>query len=279
MTDEEVQDIEIQLVLEALRLRFGYDFRNYAPASLRRRVTQCLSSCEFTYISEIIPRLLHQGAFLDRLIQVLTISVSTLFRDPEVFRLLREHSVPMLRTYPYFNVWMAGCATGEEVYSMAILLKEAGIYDRGRIFATDINRENLDIAERGYYKADRWQEFENNYRLSGGQSKLEDYCHMDGDWLSFDPELKKNMVYSTHNLATDGVFAEMQFIVCRNVLIYFDGGLQHRVIDLFQDSLVRGGHLCLGMSENLDLGRPGHEFQAVSEKHRLFMAGYKRAGS
>lgn len=102
---------------------------------------------------------------------------------------------------------------------------------------------------------------------------------MDGDWLSFDPELKKNMVYSTHNLATDGVFAEMQFIVCRNVLIYFDGGLQHRVIDLFQDSLVRGGHLCLGMSENLDLGRPGHEFQAVSEKHRLFMAGYKRAGS
>lgn len=278
MTPEEVQDIEITLVLEALRLRYGYDFRNYASASLRRRVLQCLATCQFNHISEIIPKLLHEGLFLERLIGVLTISVTTLFRDPPVFRALREVTVPMLQTHPFINVWSAGCATGEEVYSLAILLREEGLLQRARIFATDINGDSLQSARNGVYGVDRLEEFVKNYKHGGGRGKLQDHCTVDAGWIRMDPELQKNLVFSIHNLATDGTFAEMHLILCRNALIYFDQSLQKRVIDLFSESLTRGGHLCLGGSESLGNSKSNYEFKVVSEKHRIFMTGFKRGG-
>ncbi|MBF0136012.1 MAG: protein-glutamate O-methyltransferase CheR [Magnetococcus sp. DMHC-1] len=276
MTREEIQDIEIQLLLEALRLRYGYDFRNYVATSLRRRILQCLAVCHLTHISEIIPRLLHEGLFLERLLGVLTVSVTSLFRDPPVFLALRELTVPMLKTHHFVNIWIAGCATGEEVYTMAILLQEEGIYERAQIFATDINEESIHSAREGIYGADRWKEFELNYKSAGGRESLLNYCKVDHDQIQMDPELKKNVVFSNHNLATDGTFAEMNLILCRNVLIYFDESLQKKVFTLFHESLSRGGHLCLGTSESLMCCQASHDFKTVSDRHRIFMTGFKR---
>lgn len=275
MTRDEIQDIEIQLVLEALRLRYGYDFRHYVPASLKRRVLHCLVSCGMESVSDIIPRLLYEGAFLERLIGVLTIAVTTLFRDPLVFRSLRELSVPMLRTQPFLNVWSAGCATGEEVYAIAILLREEGLYERSRIYATDLNLESLKIAEAGIYEADRWPEFAQNYQTAGGRGRLSDHCRVEGEMVRMDPDLKRHVVFSGHNLANDGAFAEMHLIVCRNVLIYFDPALQKRVLGLFLDSLVRGGDLCLGSSESVDDPGVISHFKVLSSAHRLFRADFK----
>ncbi|MEO5374870.1 MAG: protein-glutamate O-methyltransferase CheR [Alphaproteobacteria bacterium] len=276
MTPGDIQDIEIKLVLEALRLRYGYDFRHYDQSSVRRRVLHCLESCKLTGISDIIPKLLYEGMFLERLIGVLTISVTTMFRDPLVFRALREYTVPALKTHPFVNIWSAGCATGEEVYSLAILLREEGLYEQARIYATDLNADSLATAREGIYALNRLEEFEANYRDAGGVGTFRDYCEIDGNVVRMNGDLKKNIVYSSHNLATDSVFAVMNLVMCRNVIIYFDASLQKRVIGLFHESLARGGDLCLGGAESLDISKSGAGFSVLSHKNRIFRKGFER---
>ena len=269
MTPEEIQDIEIHILLETLFLRYGYDFRGYADASLKRRILHCLAACQLNHVSEIIPRMLYEGRFLKRLIGTLTVTVTTLFRDPPVFQSLREYVVPMLATYPFINVWNAGCATGEEVYATAILLKEGGMLDRARIYATDLDDEGLQIAQEGIYGVDRLEEFTKNYQRAGGQGVLSDFCHVKNGAIHMDPALREHITFSTHNLAGDAVFTETHLILCRNVLIYFDKPLQERVLHLFYDSLVRGGYLCLGSHESLEFTKLRDEFKPVAKKHRI----------
>ncbi|MBF0179893.1 MAG: protein-glutamate O-methyltransferase CheR [Magnetococcales bacterium] len=269
MQTEEIEDIEIQLLLDAIRLRYGYDFRSYNRASLNRRIRNCLTHCDFKHISEIIPRLLHEGLFLQRLISTLTVTVSSMFRDPEVFLALREKVMPVLATYPFLNIWHAGCATGEEVYSMAILLKEVGLYDRTQLFATDLDDEALAKAAEGVYPAEKLTEFASNYRVAGGKRDFADYATVKGGLLRVDPALRKNVLFANHNLAGDGVFAEMQLILCRNVLIYFDSTLQERVLTLFADSLARGGFLCLGTHETMEFSKLHDQFSPIVKKHRI----------
>ncbi|MEO5331698.1 MAG: protein-glutamate O-methyltransferase CheR [Magnetococcus sp. YQC-5] len=269
MKQEEIEGIEIQLLLEALRLRYGYDFRSYTRSSLNRRILHCLSICDFKYISEIIPRLLHEGMFLNRLISTLTVTVSSMFRDPDVFKALREKVIPILKTYPFINIWHAGCATGEEVYSMAILLKEVGLYDRAQFYATDMDEESLKKATDGNFPIEKLEEFSKNYQLAGGKKNFLDYVRIQGNVLQIDPALKKNVMFANHNLAGDGVFAEMHLILCRNVLIYFDATLQEKVIQLFSDSLARGGFLCLGSNETLEFTKLHDQFTPVIKKYRI----------
>lgn len=269
MLSEEIEAIEIELVLEALRLRYGYDFRSYNRTSLSRRVRHCLSLCEFKHISQIIPRLLHEGLFLSRLISTLTVTVSSMFRDPEVFKSLQEKVIPVLKTHPFINIWHAGCATGEEVYSMAILLKEVGLYDRTQLYATDLDEDSLLKAAQGSFPLAKLEEFSANYKLAGGKKEFLDYAQIQDNVLQMDSGLKKNIMFANHNLAGDGVFAEMHLILCRNVLIYFEPVLQEKVLQLFSDSLSRGGFLCLGSHETVEFTKLHDQFTPVVKKFRI----------
>lgn len=271
MDSEEITDIEIHLLLESLRLRFGYDFRNYSPKSVRRRIQHCLAACEFNHISEVIPKLLHDCNFVNRLVATLTVTVTEMFRDPEVFKELRKKVVPVLRTYPFINIWHAGCSTGEEVYSMAILLKEEGLYDRAQIYATDLNENALSKAREGIYAIDDIKKHTANYQLAGGTGALADYYLARYDYFQIDPSLKKNILFSAHNLAVDSVFAEMNLILCRNVFIYFNRFLQEQVLRLFLESLTQGGFLCLGTRESIPLdSHIATQFRDRFPKNRIF---------
>lgn len=269
MTHEEIESIEIHLVLEALRMRYGYDFSNYAKDSLSRRILHCLASCTLEHVSDIIPRLIHEGAFLHRLITTLSVVVTTMFRDPPVYQTLKEKVFPVLKKRAFINIWHAGCATGEEVYSLAILLKENGLYDNAQIYATDLNDEALGIAKEGAYPTKNLDEYKSNYKESGGRKAFSDYYQKSHGQIQMDASLKKNILFANHNLATDSVFAEMHLILCRNVLIYFDKTLQERVFTLFQESLENSGFLCLGDKENMDAFTGKPHFQPVSRKHRI----------
>jgi chemotaxis protein methyltransferase CheR len=246
-----IEDLEIQLLLEALFQRYHYDFRHYARASIKRRLVQACSQLGFATISALQDRVLHDPAMLPRLLDYLTVQVSEMFRDPSYFRALREKVLPHLRTYPSLKVWIAGCSNGEEVYSLAILFREEGLYDRTIFYATDINPEALAAAEAGVYSLDRIRKFTENHQKSGGKSSLSDYYTADYGRAAFDKSLRNNVVFSDHSLVTDAVFGEMHLISCRNVMIYFDRGLQDRAIGLFHESLARKGFLGLGSKESL----------------------------
>ncbi len=248
---EAVEDLEIQLLLEALFQRYHYDFRHYARASIKRRLIQARIQLGFSTISSMQDRVLHDPAMLPRLLDYLTVQVSEMFRDPSYFRALREKVLPHLSTYPSLKVWIAGSSTGEEVYSLAILFKEEGLYDRTIFYATDINPEALAAAQAGVYALDRIRKFTENHQKSGGRSSLSDYYTAAYGRAVFDKSLKDNVVFSDHSLVTDAVFAEMHLISCRNVMIYFDRPLQDRAIGLFRDSLARKGFLGLGSKESL----------------------------
>ena len=270
MDNDTVQDMEIQILLDALHQRYGYDFRNYSKVSLKRRILRCLSMCEFQNISEIIPKLLHDRLFLHRLIHELTVSVTDMFRDPTVYLALRKHVIPILRTYPFFNIWHAGCATGEEVYSFAILLHEEGLYDKARIYATDLDERVVQEAKDGTYSDNGLESYKKKYKKAGGKLAFSDYCHSKHGQIRMDAALKKNMVFSTHNLATDGVFAEINLILCRNVFIYFSTTLQSRVTELFAKSLVRGGFLCLGSQEFFSHSNRSDVFTSIASKEKIY---------
>jgi chemotaxis protein methyltransferase CheR len=245
------QDIELALFQQALKLRHGYDFSGYAPASFKRRVLNLQAAVGAESVSRLTERLIHDDAFIREVIERLSVPVSEMFRDPRTFRHLREDVMPWLSTYPAVNVWQAGCAHGEEVYSLAIILKECGLYERAHVFATDFSDAALLRAEEGIYPLREARLFSDNYLKSGGTGSLSDWYTARYRHIKLDESLKARITFANHNLAADGVFGEMQLILCRNVLIYFNDDLQERVLGLFRDSLARGGFLCLGNRETL----------------------------
>src|SRR6266513_2937505 len=248
---DELERLEIQLLLEAIVRRYGFDFREYAPASLKRRLWRRIHAEKLTTVSGLQERVLHDPAAMERLLLDLSINVTAMFRDPLFYSAFREKVIPLLRTYPFVRIWHAGCSTGEEVYSMAILLEEAGLYDRTRLYATDINDVVLQQARRGIFPLDRMQEYTDNYIRAGGQRSFSEYYTAMYDGALFSPALTRNVVFSQHNLVTDRSFSEFNVIFCRNVLIYFDRTLQDRVHSLFYESLVMFGILALGSKETL----------------------------
>jgi len=263
-------ELEVRLLLEAIYHRYQYDFRDYAMASLKRRLTQAVDRLGCRTVSGLQERVLHDPQAFPAVLQYLTIPVSDMFRDPIYFRSIREHVVPVLRTYPSLKIWVAGCSTGEEVYSLAILLQEEDLLDRTLIYATDINPESLKKAQNGVYDLDRFRQFTENHRESGGKGSLSQYYRAAYGSAALDKSLRKRVVFSDHSLATDSVFGEMQLISCRNVLIYFNRDLQDRVVGLFRDSLCRKGFLGLGTKESLRFTSSGHDFAETVHEARIY---------
>jgi chemotaxis protein methyltransferase CheR len=266
----EVNDLEIKLLLEAIYQRFHYDFRQYAIASVRRRLQQALSGMHCESISRLQERILHDEHAFPRLLAYLTIQVTDLFRDPDFYLALRQQVVPILATYPSLKLWVAGCSTGEEAYSYAILLAEEGLLDRTRIYATDINDESLRRAQTGVYGLDRLRQFVLNYRAAGGRRSLSDYYHADEHNAVMSPELRRHITFADHSLATDSTFSEVQLVSCRNVLIYFDRELQDRSLHLFADALCPRGFLCLGSKETVRFSAQSHRFEEMHIGQRIF---------
>jgi chemotaxis protein methyltransferase CheR len=268
--DTELEQIELDLFVQALKRRHGHDFSQYAPASLTRRVRQLVQTHHCGSISGLTARLLHEPDFLPLVIQGLSVSVSEMFRDPQVFRALREHVLPVLASYPQITIWQAGCAHGQEVYSLAILLEEAGLYERSHIFATDFNPDALQRAREGIYPARDARQWSRNYLLAGGSHSLASYYSARYEFIKLDQRLRRHITFASHNLVTDKVFCEAHLVLCRNVLIYFSNPLQDRALALFRDSLVRGGYLCLGLRESLDFAPAAVDFNAIDAQLRLY---------
>ena len=263
-------DIELRLFIEAIYLKYQYDFREYAQASMKRRLTTAMSRFGCTTLSQLQDRALHEPAMFPRLLDYLTVQVSEMFRDPGYFRALRETVVPLLRTYPSLKVWVAGCSAGEEVYSLAVLLREEGLLERTLIYGTDINTAALERAEAGVFEIERMALFTQNHAQSGARSSLSDHYTAAYGRAVFDKTLRKHMVFSDHSLATDSVFAEMQLISCRNVLIYFNRPLQDRALGLFHESLCRRGFLGIGSKESLRFSAQADAFDEVSSPNRIY---------
>lgn len=268
--DGELLDLEIDLFLEALYRRFQHDFRGYARPTLRRRLMQALNTLRCDSLSVLQHRLLRDPTLLAPVLSYLTVQVSDLFRDPGYHAALRAKVLPVLRTYPSLKIWVAGCGTGEEVYSLAILLDEEGLLRRSLIYATDVSAEALRSAEVGVYPVERAAAFSRNYQLAGGKGSLSDYYTAAYDGIAFDRRLQKGVVFSDHSLATDSVFAEVQLVACRNVLIYFEPTLRDRALGLFHGALVHKGFLALGAKENLRSSSHQHLFSEVDREHRLY---------
>jgi chemotaxis protein methyltransferase CheR len=265
-----VEDLEIQLLLEALYQRYHYDFRHYARASIKRRLLQATVQLGFSSISDLQTSVLHDSTMLPRLLDFLTVQVSEMFRDPSYFKALREKVLPHLRTYPSLKVWIAGCSNGEELYSLAILFREEGLEERTLFYATDINPQALRAAEAGVYPIDQIRKFTENHQKSGAKSSLSDYYTADYGRAVFDKTLRARTVFSDHSLVTDAVFAEMHLISCRNVLIYFDRPLQDRALGLFRDSLVRKGFLGLGSKESLRFSDHAAAFSDFVREEKIY---------
>jgi chemotaxis protein methyltransferase CheR len=263
-------DIEVRLLLDAIFHKYHYDFRRYASASLKRRVSAALAHFGFATVSLLQDRVLRDAQTFTELLRFLTVQVSDLFRDPPYFRAIREKVVPYLWTYPSLKVWVAGCATGEEAYSLAILLQEEGLLDRSMIYATDINPECLRTAEEGMYAIDRFAQFSENYQRACGRGSLSDYYVARYSSAILDRSLKKSILFCDHSLATDSVFAEMQLVSCRNVLIYFDRELQDRAIAVLRDSLCRRGFLGLGSRETLRFPEHAGSFSELAHDVRIY---------
>ncbi|RKH48997.1 protein-glutamate O-methyltransferase CheR [Corallococcus llansteffanensis] len=263
-------DIELRLLLDALYLKYHYDFRGYAVSSLKRRMAQAAQRFECATLSRLQDRVLHEPALFPALLDYLTVQVSELFRDPSYFRALREHVVPVLRTYPSLKVWVAGCSSGEEAWSLAILLREEGLLERTLLYATDINPLALQRAEAGVYAVERIAAFTQNHRLSGARTSLSDYYTAAYGSAVFDKSLKGHLVFSDHSLATDSVFAEVQLLSCRNVLIYFNRDLQERSLGLFKEALCHKGFLGLGARESLRFSAHEATFAPVVPEERLY---------
>ncbi len=270
MENGNVEAIEIALLLDTLHRRYGYDFSHYARASIRRRVRHIVAKNGYTQISELIPRLLRDEQFAQAVIGDFSVTVTEMFRDPDFYRSLQRNVFPYLQTFPFINVWHAGCASGEEVYSLAILLQEGELYERATIFATDFNETALLKAQEGIYPLRHMRQYTANYQQAGGARSFADYYHAQYELAMMDPALKSHVTFVSHNLVTDGVFTEAHLIFCRNVLIYFDRGLQNRVLRLLTDSLINGGFLCLGNKETLEFSDVQDRFRVVDEIDKIY---------
>jgi chemotaxis protein methyltransferase CheR len=266
----DVEDIEVALLLEAIYRRYGFDFREYAPASLKRRLWRRAYGEGVETISALQDRVLHDPACMERLLLDLSINVTSMFRDPRFYAAFREKVVPLLRTYPFTRIWVAGCSSGEEVYSLAIVLDEEGVLDRTRIYATDINEAVLERARLGVFPLDKMQEYTHNYLEAGGSRAFSEYYLADYDGAVFDRRLVENAVFAQHNLVSDRAFNEFHMIVCRNVMIYFARPLQQRVFRLFHDSLARFGVLGLGQKETIRLSGFAGSYEELDAQAKLW---------
>lgn len=265
-----VEDIEIELLLEALYRRYHYDFRHYSRASIKRRLRQALKQLGYQSFSALQDAVLHDPNVLPQLLDYLTVQVSEMFRDPTYWRALREKVVPHLRTYPSLKIWIAGCSGGEELYSFVILFREEGLEDRTLFYATDINPEALATSARGVYSLERIKTFTANHQEAGGKSSLSDYYSADYGNAAFDKTLRDRVVFSDHSLVTDAVFAETHLISCRNVLIYFDRQFQDRATGLFRDALIRNGFLGLGSKESLRFSANAESFAPFVPEEKIY---------
>ncbi len=263
-------EIELRMLMEAIFLRYSYDFRDYTGASQKRRVLHAMAEMGCATVSQLQSRVLHEPSAFSQLLQYLTIPVTEMFRDPTYYIGLREHVMPVLGTYPSLKIWVAGCSTGEEVYSLAILLKEEGLLERSIIYATDINPQSLEKARKGVFPLENMRTYTANYQAAGGRRAFSDYYTAAYNAALFDRSLCENVTFADHSLATDSVFAETQFISCRNVMIYFNKKLQERALGLFHDSLCHRGFLGLGSKESIDFSSYGPKFEVLAKRDRLF---------
>jgi chemotaxis protein methyltransferase CheR len=264
------ENIELELLLQAIFLQYGYDFRNYSRAHIKRRVLHRMVQAGVKSMSELQHKILHDPLCFDALIRDFSINVTEMFRNPAFYQSLRKEVIPILKTYPFLKIWHAGCSTGEEVYSFAILLKEEGLFERTQIYATDFNPHVIQKAKTGIYPIKNIKEYTANYQQAGGHSSFSDYYHASNESVIFDQSLKKQIVFAVHNLVTDGIFAEVNMIICRNVLIYFNRDLQNKVLQLFDDSLVKGGFIGLGTKETLQFSSVASKYKTVDSKVKIF---------
>lgn len=269
-----ISTIEVSLLLEAIYQKYGYDFRQYSLAHIVRRINNRMIMSGLNTIAEMQSKILSDQAFASQLLLDLSITVTEMFRDPGFYKSLRENVIPILKTYSFIKIWHAGCSTGEEAYSMAIILKEEGIYDRTTIYATDFNQHALNKAKEGIFSNELMKEYTLNYQLSGGKESFAGYYTSSYDHVIMNRSLGENIVWAHHNLVTDSVFAEVQMILCRNVLIYFNRDLQNKVQALFHESLTNGGILCLGSKESLHFSDLCAEYTELDKKQRIFKKRY-----
>ncbi len=274
MTEEEktVENnrLEIDLLLEGIFRKYGYDFRDYTNAHIKRRLEYKLGISGLSNYMEMLHKIIHDEDFFSSLLLDLSINVTEMFRDPPFYKAIREKVVPYLKTYPFTKIWHAGCSAGQEVYSMMIILHEEGLMDKSQVYATDFNELILEKAKDGIYPADEIKKYTRNYQSAGGKGSFGDYYTADYQSAMIKQFLKKRVLFSYHNLVTDGVFGEMNIIFCRNVLIYFNQELQDRVINLFYESLVPGGYLCLGSKESLKFSKCSHLFEPVLLNQKIY---------
>lgn len=270
MSKNELEEIEIRLLLEGVYQRYGFDFREYAEASLTRRVRQCIREEQVTTISGLQEKVLHDPACMERFLTTMSIDVTAMFRDPAFYVALRKKVVPLLRAEPLLRIWHAGCATGEEVYSMAILLREEGLYDKTRLYATDMNGAMLEKAKEGIFPLRAMKDYTANYLQAGGSRSFADYYVAKYDNAIFGPELRANVVWAQHNLVTDASFNEFHLILCRNVMIYFNKSLQARVHNLLYDSLAVAGILGLGSKESIRFTSHEADYEVVDDRQKLY---------
>jgi chemotaxis protein methyltransferase CheR len=266
----DLEELEVELLLEAVFRRYGFDFRGYAPASLKRRLWRRIRQEGLESIAALQERLLRDPICMERLLLDLSVNVTAMFRDPSFYVAFRSKVVPLLRTYPFLRVWVAGCSTGEEVYSLAILLREEGLAERVRIYATDINEAVLDLARRSVFPLDRMKDYTENYLRAGGKRSFSEYYVAAYEGARFDPSLVDNVVFARHNLVQDGSFNEFHVVLCRNVMIYFDRSLQQRVLDLLAESLATFGILALGHKESIRFTDQEPRFEVIDADEKLY---------
>lgn len=266
----ESEDIEVELFIQGMFLKYGYDFRDYSREHMKRRIKNRLALSDFDNISQLQHRVLTDEQYFKSVLPGFSINVSNMFRNPEFFAYIRNEIIPILKTYPKVKIWHAGCSTGEEVYSMAIMLIEEGIYDRCTIYATDFNEKALQKAKAGMFGLDNVKEYTTNYIKSKGKADFSNYYISKGDFITMDQSLKKNIIFEQHNLVIDQVFGEMQIIICRNVFIYFNNYLQEKVTQLFYESLCKGGILCFGAEENIKSPKSREQFEVYEEGQKVY---------
>lgn len=265
-----MSDLEISIILNDLVEKFGYDFTDYSGASVKRRINRLFSLDKFKNFDEFRSRVVDDDKYLSRFVEEITVNVTEMFRDPGFYRCLKQYVLPVLATHPFIRIWHAGCSTGEEVYSMAILLKEANLLNKSLLYATDINPGVLSNVAKGIYPLSAMKQYSENYIQAGGQEEFSSYYTAKYDHAKFDDSLKRKMIISTHNLVSDWCFNEFQLVICRNVLIYFNNKLQNKVLELFDNSLERLGFLALGSKEQVKFSKIGQKYIQLEGNEKIW---------
>ncbi len=265
-----VKEDELEVLIDELSTRYGYDFTNYARASLKRRVNRLIIMDRFPSFAELLYRVKTDAGYLTYLVQELTVNVTEMFRDPQLFSIIREKVIPVLATHPIIRVWHAGCATGEEVYSMAILLEEANLLHKSLLYATDLNPAVIENIRQGIFPLSQMKAYSENYIASGGKKDFSGYYIARYDWVKFDERFSAKMIAATHNLVSDRSFNEFQLVFCRNVLIYFDKTLQDKVLTLFDESIEKLGYLVLGSKENIRFSPVAAKYAQLQNKEKIW---------